>query len=211
MPIEVLLHLGGLNKKQAFFVFIVLIHDAVMAKIFKVKLPTEPNTRAGEYVVVACPKCGKKTYGVAAQKGKKCPVCRRQFSMPVDDASPRFATPQDACRYIQAEEAKRAGRMDFAPVTGGFRPATCAPVIARTNKVISEPKTLDAQFATWARSYFSPAIGNDSKGVPKTAVVAAAARAGFVGADSLIEKAITSGVLMQPKPYSVWIAKAMDR
>ncbi len=182
-----------------------------MPRIFTVKLP--PNSRAqhtippGEYVVVTCPKCGKKTYGVAGQKGKKCPVCRRQYAMPDASDLPRFKTPEEACRYMQAEEAKRAGRFDFAPVTGGFRPAACAPMIARTNKVVAETKTLDAQFATWIRQHFPTVTGSSSTGVPTTAVIAAAAKAGFAGADTLVEKAVASGMLSRPKPYSVWLAK----
>ncbi len=178
-----------------------------MSKIFVVKMPARPQTGTGEYVVVTCPKCGKKTYGVAGQKGKKCPVCRRQYAMPDDGGSTRFKTPDEACRYIQAEEAKRAGRMDFAPVSGGFRPAACAPVIARTNKVVSEAKTLDAQFATWARAYFSSVIGDNHTGIPAAVVIAGAAKAGFVGADKLLEKGVTSGLLTRPKPYTVWLAK----
>ncbi len=182
-----------------------------MPKTFTVKMPQktapQPNIPPDEYVVVACPKCGKKTYGIAGQKGKKCPVCRRQYPMPDAGPAPRFKTPAEACRFIQAEEAKRAGRMDFTPVCGGLCPSSMAPVIARTDKVISEARSLDAQFATWARGYFSAIDVNPSSGIPTTVVVAAAIKAGFTRADGLIEKAVASGILVRPKPYSVWFSK----
>ncbi len=175
------------------------------------KLPkTNAPHQAGksiEYIIATCPKCGKKTYGVAGQKGKMCPVCRCQYAMLNDGGSPRFKAPGEAGRFIQAEEAKRAGRLDFAPVAGGFRPAACAPVIARTNKVVSEAKALDAQFATWARAYFSSVIGDNHAGIPAAVVIAGAAKAGFVGADKLLEKGVTSGLLTRPRPYTVWLAK----
>ncbi len=177
-----------------------------MPKTFVVKMPTGPVTRTGEYVVVTCPKCGKKSYGVVGQKGKTCPVCRRQYSMPGGEEAPHFKTPAEACRFIQAEEIKRAGRLDFAPVVGGFRPIVGAPVVARTNKVITETRSLDAQFLTWVRHYFSTVIGNTSTGVPMAVFIAAAAKAGFTGTDILIEKAIVGGILVRPKPYSVWLA-----
>ncbi len=53
--------------------------------------------------------CGKKTYGVAGQKGKKCPLCRHQYAMPNGNGVPSFKTPEEACRFIEAEETKRAG------------------------------------------------------------------------------------------------------
>jgi hypothetical protein len=175
-----------------------------MTKTFSVKLKPELTPLPNSYVVVTCPKCGKNTYGVTGQKGKKCPVCRCQFPMPVGDAAPRFKTPEEACRFIQAEEAKRAGRMDFAPVTSGFRPAACAPVIARTSKVVNETKSLDAQFARWARNYFYSNSSYGRTGIPTATVVAAATKAGFWSADKLVQKAIAGGVLMRPKTYSVW-------
>ncbi len=94
--------------------------------------------------------------------------------------------------------------LDFAPVVGGFHPATCAPVIARTNKVVSEAKTLDAQFATWARGYLSTVDGNPSSGILTAVVIAAATKAGFAGADKLLEKAVALGILVHLKPYSIW-------
>ncbi len=77
-----------------------------MQKKFKVEMPHPAGAPPGEYVVVACPKCGKKTYGLAGQKGKRCPVCRRQFLMPDNVNAPRFKNPEAACRFIQGEEAK---------------------------------------------------------------------------------------------------------
>ncbi len=177
-----------------------------MQKKFEVKLPSQASTPPGDYVVVACPKCGKKTYGVVGQKGKQCPVCRRRFLMPDNANAPGFKTPEAACRYIQAEEAKRAGRRDFAPVTSGFRPATCAPVIARTSKVVTEALPLDAQFTTWARQYFSSLTRINPAGVPTIVVVAAATKAGFSGVDMLIQKAIAAGILARPKSYVIELA-----
>src|SRR4030042_458685 len=113
-------------------------HLRRMPKTFVVKTGPPPNTQQGEYVVVTCPKCGKWTYSVVGQKGKKCPVCRRQYSLQGVDQTTRFQTPEEACRHIQAEEAKRAGRLDFIPATGGFTPAAHGPTIARTAKKISE-------------------------------------------------------------------------
>ncbi len=176
-----------------------------MQKKFKVKLPSQASAPPGDYVVVACPKCGKKTYGVVGQKGKQCPVCRRRFLMPDNANAPRFKTPEAACRYIQAEEAKRAGRMDFAPVASGFRPATCAPVIARTSKVVTEAMSLDAQFTTWARLYLSTVEYNDNTGIPTTVLTAAAIKVGFTSVDKLLEGAIASGLLFRPKPYTIWL------
>ncbi len=177
-----------------------------MQKRFKVQPPSPPGIRPGEYVVVACPKCGKMTYGVAGQKGKRCPVCRRQFPMPDNAGAPRFQTPEAACRFIQAEEDKRAGRLDFMPAASGFRPAACAPLIPRTDKVMSEPKSLDAQFATWARSYFNSISRDNNTGIPATVVIAAATKAGFASADKLLEKAVSAGTLVRPNPYSVHLA-----
>ncbi len=179
-----------------------------MSKHFIVKTPSSGAVSpAGSYVVVTCPKCGKKTYGVAGQKEKKCPVCRRQFPMPDGGDIPRFRTPAEAGRFIQAEEAKRAGRLDFVPVIGGFRPAAASPTVARTNKVISGAKTLDAQFLTWARQYFPATGGSGSAGIPATVVIAAATKAGFAGADKLVDKAVTLGFLNRPKPYLVCLAR----
>ncbi len=177
-----------------------------MPKTFIVKMPPGPAARAGKYIIVTCPRCGKKTYGVVGQTGKKCPVCRRQFLMPVNEASSRFRTPEEACRFIQTEEAGRAGRMDFAPVTGGFRPASSIPIVARTDKVITNAHTLDSQFATWVRAFFSSITEENRAGVPTTVVIAAATKAGFSGADVLIEMAITAHVLARPKPYAIQLA-----
>ncbi len=177
-----------------------------MQKKFRVKLPSHASAPTGEYVVVACPKCGKKTYGVVGQKGKRCPVCRHQFYMTDNPNAPRFKTPEAACRFIQAEEAKRAGRMDFAHAGGGFCPASCAPVITRTNKILAEAKTLEAQFLTWARQYFTTVVGNSNAGIPMTEVIAAATKAGFAGAGNFIENAVNAGFIIHPKPYSLWIA-----
>ncbi len=176
-----------------------------MTKNFTVKLKPEQNPVPSSYVVVTCPQCGKLTYGVAGQKGKKCPVCRHQFPMPAVQGVLCFKTPEEVCRFIQGEEAKRVGRMDFAPVTSGFRPAAYTPVIARTSKLITETKSLDAQFATWAHKYFLTVNGSSCTGVPTTSVIASAAKAGFMSPDKLIEKAIASGLLFHPRSYSVWL------
>jgi hypothetical protein len=89
-------------------------------------------------------------------------------------------------------------------VTSGFRPAACAPVIARTSKVVNETKSLDAQFARWARNYFYSKSSYGRTGIPTATVVAAATKAGFWSADKLVQKAIAGGVLMRPKTYSIW-------
>ena len=177
-----------------------------MPKTFIVKIPQNKPPKSPAYVIVTCPKCGKKTYGMAGQKGKKCTVCRYLYAIPDEASAPHFQTPEEARRHIQAEEAKRAGRLDFVPTTGGFTPAAHGPTIARTAKKISEARTMDTQFAVWVRQFFQSTPDNSSLGVPTTIVVAAATNAGFAGADILVERAVTAGLLLHPKPYSVWLA-----
>jgi hypothetical protein len=176
-----------------------------MPKTFAVKIPLNQPPESPAYVIVTCPKCDKMTYGVAGQKGKKCPVCRHSYAMPDKASTLHFQTSEEACRHIQSEEAKRAGRLDFVPATSSFTPAERAPTIARTIKKISEARTMDTQFSVWVRQFFRSITGNSSLGVPTTIVVAAAARAGFAGADILVERAETAGLLLHPKPYSVWL------
>ncbi|OLS11974.1 MAG: hypothetical protein RBG13Loki_4413 [Promethearchaeota archaeon CR_4] len=181
-----------------------------MPKSFVVKTPSSPDTQQGEYVIVTCPKCGKKSYSVIGQKGKNCPVCHRHYTLKGIENLPRYKTPEEVCRVIQVAETKRAGRSDFVPVVSTFHPTTCASRIARTNKVVSVARSIDVQFITWVRNYFQVTGGNRNAGMPITMLVVDAIKAGFVGASQLVEKNIAAGLLVRPKPYSVTLANLND-
>jgi ribosomal protein L37AE/L43A len=155
------------------------------------------------YAVVACTKCGKLTYAPISQKARQCPVCRRRFPVAGVEPLAMFGSPTEATRFIAGEDAKKAGRMDFAPVTG-FAPASARQITRpRTEKACgSLPKTAE-KLAAWVKRYFSQLGDVPAGGVPTMQVTAAASKAGFASASILIKQLVSNGILKCPKPYTV--------
>jgi len=166
-----------------------------------------PSEQSGEHVVIVCPKCGKLIIGKSTQNAKQCPVCHHRFLVAGRNVVvTTFARPSDATRFIAAEEAKRAGRLDFHAVQS-FGPVTAKEkvVAPRTRKVVGGTTSPRAEFLTWARGFFAASGGDPDRGLPAMQVVAEATKAGFTGAGDLVEQALADGSLVRPKPYTLWV------
>ena len=162
------------------------------------------------YAVVACTKCGKLTYAPTTQKARQCSVCRRRFPVAGVDPVATFTSPTEATRFIAAEEAKKAGRMDFAPAAG-FTPASAQHIAQpRTEKACGAlPKTAES-FAAWVKRYFKEFGDIPAGGIPAMQVAAAATRAGFANPSNLLKQQEKCGIIKCPKSYTVELATNND-